>query len=91
VAERWVLNASPLIVLARCGHEGLFFELANQVVVPRAAASEIEAGLAEDRARQALTVGRFNIVDPPSRPAEILAWDLGSGETAWSRRRPPSR
>jgi hypothetical protein len=44
VTERWVLNAFPLIVLARAGHEGLFLELADQVVVPRPAALEIEAG-----------------------------------------------
>ena len=44
VTERWVLNAFPLIVLARAGHAGLFLELADQVVVPRPAALEIEAG-----------------------------------------------
>jgi predicted nucleic acid-binding protein len=82
VTERWILNASPLIVLARTGHEDLFLELADQVVVPRAVASEIEAGPLEDRAIQALAAGQFPIVDSPSPPAEILAWDLGSGETA---------
>jgi predicted nucleic acid-binding protein len=82
VTERWVLNASPLIVLARAGHEGLFLELADQVVVPRPVALEIEAGPVVDRARQTLAAGRFTVVDVPPPPAEILAWDLGSGETA---------
>ncbi len=82
VTDRWVLNASPLIVLSRIGREGLFFALADQVVVPRAVASEIEAGPAEGRVRQALATGRFAIVDTPPPPAEILAWDLGAGETA---------
>jgi predicted nucleic acid-binding protein len=63
VAERWVLNASPLIV-------------------PRAVAEEIQAGPTEDRATQALAAGRFTIVNSPSPLAEILAWDLGSGEAA---------
>ena len=82
MSERWVLNASPLIVLARAGHEDLFSGLADQVVVPRAVASEIEAGPADDRARQILAGGEFTVVDTPQPPAGILAWDLGSGETA---------
>lgn len=80
--ERWVLNASPLIVLARIGREDLLLALPDQVVVPRAVALEIQAGPADDRARQALAAGRFTIVDTPPPPAEILAWDLGEGETA---------
>jgi len=82
MSERWVLNASPLIVLARVGLENLFLSLADQVVVPRAVAAEIEAGPPEDRARQALAAGRFPIADTPVPAEELLAWDLGSGETA---------
>jgi predicted nucleic acid-binding protein len=82
VAEHWVLNASPLIVLARIGHEDMFFALANQVVVPRAVALEIQAGPAEDRARKALEDGQFTIIDTPPPPPELLTWDLGAGETA---------
>jgi predicted nucleic acid-binding protein len=52
------------------------------VVVPRAVATEVEAGPALDRARQALKSGQFSIVDSPPPPAELLAWDLGGGETA---------
>jgi predicted nucleic acid-binding protein len=81
VSERWVLNASPLIVLAHIGQEGLFQILADEVVVPRAVVEEIEAGPAEDRARQAIAGGRFSIVETTPAP-EILAWDLGMGETA---------
>lgn len=80
--ERWVLNASPLIVLAKIGREDLIFAQADEVVVPRAVATEIEAGPAEDRARQVLSAGRLAIVDTPPPTAELLAWDLGSGETA---------
>ncbi len=80
--ERWILNASPLIVMARIGYEGLFAGLADEVVVPRAVALEVQAGLATDPACQALTAGRFQIVATPPPPAEILAWDLGAGETA---------
>jgi predicted nucleic acid-binding protein len=82
VLERWILNASPLIVMARIGYERLFSELADEIVVPRAVAMEVQAGPAADRARQALAAGRFKIVETPPPPAEILAWDLGAGETA---------
>jgi len=81
VVERWVLNASPLIVLARIGQEHLFQELADEIVIPRAVAEEIEAGPAGDPARQALASGQFPVVDAAPSP-EILAWDLGTGETA---------
>lgn len=82
MAEQWVVNASPLIVLARIGQEELLLSLAEQVVVPRSVAVEIEAGPSHDEARQALASGRFTIVDTPPPPPELLAWDLGSGETA---------
>ena len=82
MAEHWVLNASPLIVLCRVGQEELFFALADELAVPRAVAIEVEAGPSDDAARHFLTIGRLPIVDTPSPPAEIVAWDLGSGETA---------
>ena len=81
MTERWVLNASPIIVLARIGQEHLLHTLADEVVVPRAVAMEIEAGPADDPARQAIASGHFTIVETVPEP-DVLAWDLGSGETA---------
>ena len=80
--ERWVLNASPLIVLAHVGREDVLLALAEQVVVPRAVALEIQAGPAGDPAQRVLTSGQFSIVETPPAPAEIVAWDLGAGEMA---------
>jgi predicted nucleic acid-binding protein len=80
VSERWILNASPLIVLARLGYKDLFSKLADQVVIPQAVATEILAGPEEDQARRAVEAKQFAIVDAPPPPAEILAWDLGDGE-----------
>jgi len=79
--EHWVLNASPLIVLARAGLEDLLLKLPELVVVPQAVETEIQAGPAGDPARRALTAGKFSIIDAPLRE-EILTWDLGRGETA---------
>lgn len=81
MTEQWVLNASPLIVLARVGHEHLFDLLTKKVVIPKAVAEEIKNGPIDDPARQAIINGLFTIVN--SAPAsEVLAWDLGAGETA---------
>jgi len=59
VSERWVLNASPLIVLARIDRADLLFALADELVVPRVVAAEIKAGPASDRARQVIEAGKF--------------------------------
>lgn len=82
MTENWVLNASPLIVLARIGCEDLLLSLTKQVVVPHPVAEEIQAGPDQDPAREVLATGRFIVVDTPPPPAELLAWDLGRGETA---------
>lgn len=82
MSEQWVVNASPLILLARIGHENLLRTLPKRVVVPRAVANEINAGLPDDPARRALAHDEFQVIDTPAPAAEILAWDLGAGETA---------
>ena len=82
MTERWVLNASPLIVLANTGYEMLLRQLADKVIVPRSVAVEIMAGPHNDRARLQVASGNWPIVDSPHAPDELLAWDLGSGETA---------
>lgn len=82
MTSRWVVNASPLIVLAHAGQANLLFALADEIVVPRAVANEIEAGRQDDAARRLLATGRLDIVRVPVVPAEIIAWDLGAGETA---------
>jgi predicted nucleic acid-binding protein len=82
VTDAWVLNASPLIVLSRIQHEHLFLELASQIIVPLAVAKEIDAGPEDDSARLLLATGRLPVVEAPLASEELLAWDLGVGETA---------
>ena len=82
MAEWWTLNASPVIVLARVGYEHLLLELPDRVVIPQAVAFEIEAGPEGDAARRVLASGRFTVSDTPSPPLEVVAWDLGRGETS---------
>jgi len=81
MTERWILNASPLIALGRIGYTHLFSELTTDFVIPRAVADEIKASPVNDRAYLALMDNTCHIVDTDLVP-EVLAWDLGAGETA---------
>lgn len=82
LTNRWILNASPLIVLARIKLADLFIQLADEVIIPRAVVDEIHDGPEGDLARQFLDSGILPIIDSPSPPPALLAWDLGAGETA---------
>jgi predicted nucleic acid-binding protein len=82
MAEQWVVNASPLIVLARIQQQQhLLTKLADEVVVPQAVVAEIQAGPVDDPARLSLSLDHWPVVDVVSDPL-IQAWDLGHGETA---------
>lgn len=81
MTDRWALNASPMICLARAGYHHLLTELPEQVVVPEAVVAEVNAGPQGDPAQGILSGGLFTIVAVEALPS-ILAWDLGAGETA---------
>jgi len=80
--ERWVVNASPLIVLGKIGQLDLLIKLPQQIVIPSAVVSEIVAGPEGDAARLAVQSQMFAIVDIPKIEPELAAWDLGYGETS---------
>jgi len=82
VAEKWVINASPIIALARVGQVELLSRLPQQSILPQAVKEELFHAPEGDPARQAVESGLFEIVETPAPPHEILAWDLGKGETA---------
>jgi predicted nucleic acid-binding protein len=52
-----VVNASPVITLAKSGYLDLSMALASEVLVPNAVALEILAAPATDPARQAMEAG----------------------------------
>jgi predicted nucleic acid-binding protein len=82
MSDRWVVNASPLIVFGKIGQLDLLTQLPKEVVVPQAVADEIVAGPENDAARLAIEAGMFRLVDTQEPTPELAAWDLGSGETA---------
>lgn len=81
-ARRFVVNASPLILLVRIDALELLHQLAEAVAVPAAVLAEVRAkpgqvtAIGESVARGALHVA------PDARvPEEIAGWDLGTGES----------
>ncbi len=82
VAETWVINASPVIALARVGRVELLARLPEEALIPQAVAEELSVASEDDPARVALESGMFKVVKAPATPESILAWDLGKGESA---------
>lgn len=83
MAERPVVNASPLIFLARAGLLDLLRLAGDEIVVPEAVADEIRRRGNTDITAQALTHTAWLIVEKtlPTLPV-IQAWDLGAGESS---------
>lgn len=83
MTENWVINASPLILLGKSGQLEWLPEL-GRVLIPKAVAAEVAAGSPDDPARQWLSESIGAALVEPTVPAtdELLAWDLGHGETA---------
>jgi len=78
-----IVNASPLIFLARTQFLHLLQLAAPQVLVPSAVVREVKVRGASDPAVRALvTTPWLREVKTPPAPPELLAWDLGDGEAA---------
>lgn len=89
MSRDWVLNASPLIVLAKIKQLSLLSQLCTQIVVPRAVFAEVAAGREDDPARQWLAGdGARYVRDVGAANALSASWDLGPGEAevlTWAR------
>ena len=82
MSSTWVVNASPVIILAKIGQLHLLEALANPLLLPVAVAKELLAGPAEDSARAAVARGWGQQCLPKQIPEEIVEWGLGAGESA---------
>ncbi len=87
--RKWVLNASPLILLGNIGRIDLLETLCAEMAIPAAVAAEIRAGSRRDASQEWLAgraqtcVRHMEQVDPV-----VEAWDLGAGESevlTWAR------
>ena len=82
MAETWVVNASPVIVLAKAGRLRLIDDLCDAVLLPSAVVNELVAGPPDDPARLAVAAGWGRRVSPRQCPSSLVEWGLGAGETA---------
>jgi predicted nucleic acid-binding protein len=77
MADVCVVNASPLIFLARGGHIGLLHAFARHVYVPNAVAEEIRRRGAADAAVRAIdTHAWIQVSECPRIPPAIMLWGL---------------
>ena len=87
MADPWVVNASPLIVLAKLGQAGLLDELARSWVVPEAVVREVTAGSVDDPGRKLVEQLPHEQRCKATVSPAIMAWDLDPGESevlAWT-------
>ena len=91
MSRKWVLNASPLIVLAKIDQIHLLKQLCEEIVVPAGVGQEIAQGSGDDPARQWLNLyGKELIREAGAIPPNITAWNLGQGECeviAWAKKK----
>jgi predicted nucleic acid-binding protein len=81
-SRRWVVNASPLILLGKTDNLDLLSALADIVVVPRAIVNEVGAKPDGALILQVLARDpRYCVVDDEAVSPKILSWDSGAGET----------
>ena len=79
----WVVNASPIILLSKAGLIDVLQHLGAPVVIPEAAAQEIQRRGASDPSVLALVQAAWlATVDPGAIPAAVSAFSLGGGESA---------
>lgn len=80
--RRWVVNASPLIVLAKISQIHLLSELCSDIVVPNGVVAEINVAPDDDPAKLWMAnEGAIWIRDVEQIDPVIAAWDLGLGES----------
>ncbi|MCL4734006.1 MAG: DUF3368 domain-containing protein, partial [Candidatus Omnitrophica bacterium] len=82
VSRLWVVNASPIISLAKIQKTYLLSRLCQKFIIPAGVAEEVCAGEAIDPARQWIDSEGYQfiykalVIDPL-----IESWDLGRGES----------
>jgi predicted nucleic acid-binding protein len=81
VSERWITDASPLIILSKVGKAELLSEIPGELLIPEAVAEEVLQGPPGDPARLLLESGFGQRQAPEEIPPRVLAWGLGRGET----------
>lgn len=94
MADRAVVNASPLIFLAKAELLDLLLVEAPEIVVPMPVRSEVVAKTDAAPLTRSLAAAAFlRQVEAPPVPELVSGWDLGPGESAvlaWAMAHPGS-
>jgi predicted nucleic acid-binding protein len=91
--DQIVVNASPLIVLARAGRIDLLTLTGTPIHVPESVSREVRAH-SDDAARVLDTVPWLQTVPDAEMLPLVRGWDLGPGESAvleWAQANRPAR
>lgn len=81
-SDFWVVNASPLILLYKAQSLHLLPDMSKSVVIPSIVTREIGAKKDGMHLLEELQkYSEFLIKQEENVPLDILAWDLGAGET----------
>jgi hypothetical protein len=81
VGRKWVLKASPLIILGKISALSLLEKIPSDLVIPEGVAKELHQGPDVDRARIWMHgQGACFVRHLDEIPPLIMAWDLGRGE-----------
>ena len=82
MTRRWVVNASPLILLAKISQIDLILALCTEAIVPSGVVGEINSGPDNDPAKIWLrNQGNSLIRQVDTVHPLVAAWDLGLGES----------
>ena len=82
MAERAIVNASPLIFFSRSYHLDLLQHIADEIWVPEPVATEILQRGQHDITAKAMQTTEWLSVKPcPRIPLTIVEWRLGAGES----------
>ncbi|MEQ8752066.1 MAG: DUF3368 domain-containing protein [Coleofasciculus sp. G1-WW12-02] len=92
MVRKWVINASPLIVLAKISQISLLPRMCSEMVIPTGVVQEINLGLGDDPAKMWLNNQGSSWIRAvePIEP-KVASWDLGLGEShvlSWAYQNP---
>lgn len=93
MADRFVVNASPLIVLSRAGRINLLTLAGTPIHVPESVNREVRAH-SDEAARVLETIPWLQTVPDAEMLPLVRGWDLGAGESAvleWAQANRPAR
>lgn len=81
MTRKWVLNASPTILLAKISLIEVVSKLCSKIIIPSGVVQEIQAGPTHDPAKIWLSqTGKNWVIEMSQIEPAVAAWDLGLGE-----------